>query len=177
FLRIWPLYYMGLLVLLVLLPTVLPSVPPQLQGMRDKQAWFWLYAANWLFAREGSFGHTSGAYLWPLAVEEQFHIVWPLVVGGLRPRGSPHRRWGCLHVEQADGYVRVHLRGRLVRSPAGLGTERPRNNRHLTLLHNAFHAPDRQVQLRAVRGSCPRSQCNIPRCHPCAGRSRACHRP
>jgi len=86
FLRIWPLYYMGLLVLLVLLPTVLPSVPPQLQGMRDKQAWFWLYAANWLFAREGSFGQTSGGYLWSLAVEEQFYIVWPLVVFALTDR-------------------------------------------------------------------------------------------
>jgi peptidoglycan/LPS O-acetylase OafA/YrhL len=86
FLRIWPLYYMSLLVLLVLLPLVLPSVPPQLRGMQDKQAWFWLYGANWLFAREGSFGQTSGGYLWSLAVEEQFYIAWPLVVYALSDR-------------------------------------------------------------------------------------------
>lgn len=86
FLRIWPLYYASLLVLLVLLPMVMPTVPPQLQGMQDKQIWFWLYAANWLFVQEGGFNNTSGAYFWSLAVEEQFYLVWPLVVYWLAPR-------------------------------------------------------------------------------------------
>jgi peptidoglycan/LPS O-acetylase OafA/YrhL len=86
FLRIWPLYYLNLLVLLVLLPLVMPSVPPQLQGMQDKQVWFWLYGANWLFAMEGGFGTTSGGYFWSLAVEEQFYLLWPLVVYGLSDR-------------------------------------------------------------------------------------------
>lgn len=87
FLRIWPLYYLSLMILLIALPLVLPSVPEQLQGMRDKQAWFWLYGANWLFASEGGFSQqTSGGYLWSLAVEEQFYILWPLVVYALPVR-------------------------------------------------------------------------------------------
>lgn len=86
FLRIWPLYYLSLVVLLVLLPAVMPSIPPELQSMRDKQIWFWLYGANWLFASEGGFAHTSGGYFWSLAVEEQFYLVWPFVVYALSRR-------------------------------------------------------------------------------------------
>ena len=80
FLRIWPLYYASLVALLVLLPAVVPSPPASVQSMQDKQVWFWLYAANWLFAIEGGFNHTSGGYFWSLAVEEQFYLLWPAVV-------------------------------------------------------------------------------------------------
>jgi peptidoglycan/LPS O-acetylase OafA/YrhL len=86
FLRIWPLYYLILLVFLVVLPLVLPTVPNELQGMRDKQIWFWLYGANWLFAVEGGFSQTSGGYFWSLAVEEQFYLIWPFVVYSLSDR-------------------------------------------------------------------------------------------
>jgi peptidoglycan/LPS O-acetylase OafA/YrhL len=86
FLRIWPLYYLNLLILLVLFPLILPATPPQLHSMHDKQAWFWLYGANWLFARERGFGMTSGGYFWSLAVEEQFYVIWPFVVYWLSGR-------------------------------------------------------------------------------------------
>ena len=86
FLRIWPLYYASLVMLLVVLPLALPTAPPQLQSMQDKQIWFWLYGANWLFAHEGGFSKTSGGYFWSLAVEEQFYLVWPLVVYALSDR-------------------------------------------------------------------------------------------
>ena len=79
-LRIWPLYYLNLIVFFVVLPMVLHPLPDPLRSMQDKQAWFWLYGANWLFAREAGFGHTSGGYFWSLAVEEQFYVLWPLVV-------------------------------------------------------------------------------------------------
>lgn len=44
----------------------------------DRQAWYWLYVANWI----PLFGDGPGAlgHLWSLAVEEQFYLVWPLVV-------------------------------------------------------------------------------------------------
>lgn len=86
FLRIWPLYYASLVVLLLVLPAVLPSMPDSLRSMQEKQWWFWLYSANWLFAKEGGFNDTSGGYFWSLAVEEQFYLVWPLVVYWLSPR-------------------------------------------------------------------------------------------
>jgi len=86
FLRIWPLYYLSLLALIVVLPLVLPSVPAELRSMQAKQGWFWMYGANWLFARENGFGQTSGGYFWSLAVEEQFYLAWPLVVYWLSER-------------------------------------------------------------------------------------------
>jgi peptidoglycan/LPS O-acetylase OafA/YrhL len=87
FLRIWPIYYLNLLLFFVAAPLLLDAVPQELQSMRDKQAWFWLYGANWLFAREGSFEMTGGGYFWSLAVEEQFYLVWPLVVYWCSRRG------------------------------------------------------------------------------------------
>src|SRR6185369_11722869 len=64
FLRIWPLYYLSLLLLVVLVPMAMSTTPPELQSMREEQAWFWLYGANWLFALEGGFSRTSGGYFW-----------------------------------------------------------------------------------------------------------------
>ena len=80
FLRIWPLYYLTLVGLLLVVPAIVPSVPPEVASMQAKQSWFWLYGANWLFAREGGFSQTSGGYFWSLAVEEQFYVLWPLIV-------------------------------------------------------------------------------------------------
>jgi len=86
FLRIWPLYYLTLVVFMLVLPRVLASPPVELIRMQDHQAWFWLYGANWLMVREGTFGPISGGYYWSLAVEEQFYLVWPLVVYKLSNR-------------------------------------------------------------------------------------------
>jgi len=80
FLRIWPLYYLTLIGLILVLPLLLPEVPAELQSMQRNQAWFWLFGANWLFAKEGGFDLTSGGYYWSLAVEEQFYVIWPLAV-------------------------------------------------------------------------------------------------
>jgi peptidoglycan/LPS O-acetylase OafA/YrhL len=86
FLRIWPLYYLSLAALLIVLPLVVSPVPNGLQRMQERQIWFWLYGANWLFAREGGFEQTSGGYFWSLAVEEQFYLFWPLLVRVLSER-------------------------------------------------------------------------------------------
>jgi peptidoglycan/LPS O-acetylase OafA/YrhL len=109
FLRIWPLYYLSLLVLLVLMPMVLPSVPAALQSMRDKQAWFWLYGANWLFAIEGGFSRTSGGYFWSLAVEEQFYLLWPFVVYALSDRALLRTSLALLCLSVASRIVLVSI--------------------------------------------------------------------
>jgi len=80
FLRIWPLYYLNLALFFFVAPAVLTVQPVELQSMQHQQAWFWLYAANWMFARQGGFEQTSGGYFWSLAVEEQFYLFWPLIV-------------------------------------------------------------------------------------------------
>jgi peptidoglycan/LPS O-acetylase OafA/YrhL len=78
-LRILPLYYTVLFVLLVLLPW-LASPPAPFSSAH--QAPLWLFTANWAASLPYGFGH-----FWSLAIEEQFYLVWPLVVLGLAPRG------------------------------------------------------------------------------------------
>lgn len=113
FLRIWPLYYLSLLLLLVVMPLVMTKVPTELAGMQGKQAWFWLYATNWLFALEGGFSRTSGGYFWSLAVEEQFYLVWPFVVYALTDRSL---------LRVSVGLLCVSLISRVLLSNFGVGT-------------------------------------------------------
>jgi peptidoglycan/LPS O-acetylase OafA/YrhL len=107
FLRIWPLYYLSLVVLLVL-PALLTTSPPGVQSMQDKQAWFWLYMSNWLFAKEGGFSQTSGGYFWSLAVEEQFYLLWPLVVYALSDRRLLHVSLSLLGLSLLARIVLIH---------------------------------------------------------------------
>lgn len=69
FLRIFPLYY-G--VLLVIAAFGLP-------GIRDHIVGFLTYTSNFQFIAQGHWPETAG-HFWTLAVEEQFYLVWPLVI-------------------------------------------------------------------------------------------------
>ncbi|QJX46765.1 acyltransferase [Hymenobacter taeanensis] len=69
-LRIIPPYYC-LLAVSALLP---------LETVRDYPVWFMLPAANLLFYRMQHWGEGCG-HLWTLAVDEQFYLVWPLLLG------------------------------------------------------------------------------------------------
>lgn len=81
-LRIFPLYY-GVLslhfwVLLRMFPT------PATKGDAMYQGWLWGYAYNILVAIKGHPFFSSDwmglGHFWTLAVEEQFYLVWPLLV-------------------------------------------------------------------------------------------------
>ena len=76
-LRILPLYYGTLLVLLVVLPRL--ATPPA-PFSTDDQGSLWLFAVNVTHRAPYGFAH-----VWSLAVEEQFYLVWPLVVFRLAP--------------------------------------------------------------------------------------------
>jgi peptidoglycan/LPS O-acetylase OafA/YrhL len=86
-LRIFPLYYGVLLVVF----GVLRFVPACAEGVRQlapQQAWLWTYTQNFGIVR-GHFFNAPGVFLehfWSLSIEEQFYVVWPLVVlwGGAR---------------------------------------------------------------------------------------------
>ncbi len=71
-LRIWPLYYFALLVLLPLLALALPG-----DKMPGK---FWLaflfFAGNWACAWWNLYP-TALAVLWTVSIEEQLYVVWP----------------------------------------------------------------------------------------------------
>ena len=75
-LRILPLYYAVLFALLVILPRFVT-----LPYSREHEALLWLFIGNYTPSLPYGFGH-----FWSLAVEEQFYLVWPLVVWRLAPR-------------------------------------------------------------------------------------------
>ncbi len=73
-LRIFPLYYGVLAVCFGLLWWTAPIKP-----FVPHQAWLWLYATNFSGLKDVSFQPIFD-HFWSLAVEEQFYLVWPLVV-------------------------------------------------------------------------------------------------
>jgi peptidoglycan/LPS O-acetylase OafA/YrhL len=70
FLRIFPPYY-ALLALMVM---------AKFPGVRDTLWWHAGYASNFLFALQGDWTPWVTAHFWSLAVEEQFYLVWPLLI-------------------------------------------------------------------------------------------------
>jgi peptidoglycan/LPS O-acetylase OafA/YrhL len=93
-LRIWPLYYVVVFVLWVVLPWAVRFAPPQLHALCEvhtrtmgapgdpRLPLYLLFLANVSF---WWFPHVlCGAHLWSLGVEEQFYVVWPVVFRFLR---------------------------------------------------------------------------------------------
>ena len=82
-LRIFPLYYTFLMVALVLFPHV---VRTDWMPLRSD---YWLYVCylmNWQQLWHEPWHANVLGHFWTLCVEEQFYIVWPIVVFALRPR-------------------------------------------------------------------------------------------
>jgi peptidoglycan/LPS O-acetylase OafA/YrhL len=83
-LRIFPLYYGVLLVLFVVLPIVSRGPTPGIDKVAQNQGWLWLYCSNIaaFFSTGEPFrgGLVQAGHFWSLAIEEQFYLVWPLVV-------------------------------------------------------------------------------------------------
>src|SRR5262249_15058821 len=60
----------------------------ELAALREHQAWAWLYGVNIYLAIHGNWALSYLTHFWSLAVEEQFYLLWPLLVWLLaaRPR-------------------------------------------------------------------------------------------
>ncbi len=72
-LRIFPLYYLTLIIAFLALPQIM-DLGAWTEHARRVQIWHWFYLMNW----HGLLYELS--HFWSLAVEEQFYLIWPLVV-------------------------------------------------------------------------------------------------
>jgi peptidoglycan/LPS O-acetylase OafA/YrhL len=78
-LRIFPLYYLILVIFIFILPHI-NSFKENLQYFVQNQWWFWLYGQNWLLIFNFPKGAEHLNHFWSLAVEEQFYLVWPFII-------------------------------------------------------------------------------------------------
>lgn len=84
-LRIFPAYYTVLAVVFLVLPWFHPRLHDS--GFADYAPAFVLYLQNWVMALQGSLPPWDGLdHMWSLAIEEQFYLLWPLVVYFSEPR-------------------------------------------------------------------------------------------
>jgi len=86
-LKIWPLFYFVVFFGFV----VFPFIKSYLGETPKEPAVLWTYLTftnNFDLIKHGTDSSTLSV-LWSIAVEEQFYLVWPLVIGFLRPRYLP----------------------------------------------------------------------------------------
>jgi len=83
-LRILPLYYAFLAFAFFVAPVFL--APEASETLTSGQAWYWLYLSNIKVALDGWQQPLHLGHFWSLAVEEQFYLIWPLVVRALSRR-------------------------------------------------------------------------------------------
>lgn len=81
-LRIFPLYYLCLILFLIVLPRLNTNL--ELKYYTDNQGWIWTYLQNWLYIFKDPQQTNALNHLWSLAVEEQFYLLWPLAILLLR---------------------------------------------------------------------------------------------
>ncbi|OUJ74933.1 acyltransferase family protein [Hymenobacter crusticola] len=110
--RIFPAYYAAVLIAWLL----------NLSYVRSKLPWFLLQATNFLVFREQAWGEGTG-HFWTLAVEEQFYLIWPLLIMLMPPRYLAWLLSGLVVLGPLGRWLLVYMSGTsyaLVLLPASL---------------------------------------------------------
>src|ERR1043165_244152 len=78
FLRIFPIYFLTIIFCLFILPSLSNTV--QIDYYVHNQIWLWTFTQNWLYIFKPPAGTPILLHFWSLAVEEQFYIIWPIII-------------------------------------------------------------------------------------------------
>lgn len=80
-LRIWPLYFLFLILMLIVEPRLgMPGIPAA------DVPWYLAFLGNWQIVWNGQIPRSAAQILWTVAIEEQFYLVWPLLIAFISPK-------------------------------------------------------------------------------------------
>lgn len=80
-LRIWPLYFFFLILMLVLEPRLgIPGIPAA------DAPWYLAFLGNWQIVWNGQIPRSAAQILWTVSIEEQFYLLWPVLIALVSPK-------------------------------------------------------------------------------------------
>lgn len=87
-LRIWPVYFMVILLSILLAQINFANLPFEIGFNPESFPWFLGFITNFYIISHGSVS-AALAVLWSISVEEQFYLVWPLIVSYIKKKYLP----------------------------------------------------------------------------------------